>query len=114
MIIVMKRGASSRELAAVVSEIEEQGCRAYISYGEEHITIGVIDNGYLPDWEQIDRMNGVERTSPILQPFKLSGREFHPSDTIVEVSGVTIGGNQVVVMAGPCAVEKRNTSKSLQ
>jgi 3-deoxy-7-phosphoheptulonate synthase len=52
-------------------------------------------------------MDGVERTVPILRPFKLASREFHPQDTVVKVNGVSIGGRQLVVMAGPCAVESR-------
>jgi 3-deoxy-7-phosphoheptulonate synthase len=50
-------------------------------------------------------MSGVERAVPVLQPFKLASREFHPQDTVVKVNGVLIGTNQIVVMAGPCAVE---------
>jgi len=53
-------------------------------------------------------MAGVERTVPLLRPFKLAGREFHPQDTIVAINGVLVGGKQVVVMAGPCAVESRD------
>ncbi len=107
MIIVMKRGASARELAAVVGQMEEQGYRVRISHGEEHTTIGVIGDGHPLEREEIEQMDGVERTVPILQPFKLASREFHPQDTVVVVNGVPIGGKQLVVMAGPCAVENR-------
>jgi len=107
MIVVMKRGASARELAAVVAQVEELGYRVHISHGEEHTTIGVIGDGRPLDREQIEQMDGVERTAPILQPFKLASREFHPPDTVVVVGGVPIGGKRLVVMAGPCAVEGR-------
>jgi 3-deoxy-7-phosphoheptulonate synthase len=52
-------------------------------------------------------MSGVERTVPILRPFKLASRDFHPKDTVIKLNGVSIGGDQVVVIAGPCAVESR-------
>jgi 3-deoxy-7-phosphoheptulonate synthase len=52
-------------------------------------------------------MEGVERVMPVLQPFKLASRDFHPQDTVVPVNGVSVGGKQVIVMAGPCAVEGR-------
>jgi len=107
MIIVMKRDASSGELSKVVSRVEELGYRAHLSHGEERTIIGVIGNGRPLNREHIERMSGVERTLPILRPFKLAGRDFHPQDTIVQVNGVTIGGQEVIVMAGPCAVESR-------
>jgi 3-deoxy-7-phosphoheptulonate synthase len=108
MIIVMKRGASDEALAAVVNRVEGLGYRAHLSEGEERTIIGVIGNGRPLNREQIERMNGVERTLPILQPFKLASRDFHPQDTVVTVSGVAVGGRQLVVMAGPCAVEGRD------
>jgi 3-deoxy-7-phosphoheptulonate synthase len=52
-------------------------------------------------------MDGVERTVPILRPFRLTSREFHPQDTVVPINGIKIGGVQVIVMAGPCAIESR-------
>jgi 3-deoxy-7-phosphoheptulonate synthase len=108
MIIVMKRRASAEELDTVVTRVEELGYRTHLSQGEERTIIGVIGNGRPLNREQIERMSGVERTLPILRPFKLAGRDFHPQDTIVTVNGVSIGGAQLVVMAGPCAVESRD------
>ena len=105
MIVVMKRGATRAQIANVTARIEQLGCRVQISAGEEHTTIGVIGNGRPLDREQIERMDGVERTMPVLRPFKLASRDFHPQDTVVPVNGVTVGGRQLIVMAGPCAVE---------
>ncbi|MCK4473070.1 MAG: 3-deoxy-7-phosphoheptulonate synthase [Anaerolineae bacterium] len=92
----------------VTARIEQLGCRTHLSEGEERTIIGVIGNGRPLDREQIERMAGVERTVPILRPFKLASRQFHPQDTVVTVNGVPIGGRQVVVMAGPCAIESRD------
>jgi len=107
MIVVMKQGATRAQIVNVTARIEQLGCRVQISEGEERTIIGVIGNGRPLDREQIERMDGVERTVPILRPFKLASRDFHPQDTLVPVNGVTIGGRQLIVMAGPCAVESR-------
>jgi 3-deoxy-7-phosphoheptulonate synthase len=108
MIVIMKPGATSAQIANVTARIEQSGCQVHISEGKERTIIGVIGNGRPVDREQFQRMDGVERTVPILRPFKLAGREFHPQDTIVTVNGVQIGGRQLVVMAGPCAIESRD------
>lgn len=105
MMIVMKKGATTSQVANVTARIEQMGCQAHISQGEERTIIGIIGNSRPLDREQIEQMDGVEKTMPILQPFKRASREFHPQDTVVSVNEVTIGGRQLVVMAGPCAVE---------
>jgi 3-deoxy-7-phosphoheptulonate synthase len=107
MIIVMKQGATQAQVTNVTARIEQWGCQAHISEGEERTIIGVIGNGRPLDREPIERMSGVERTVPILRPFKLASREFHPKDTVIDLNGVSIGGQQLTVMAGPCAVESR-------
>jgi len=108
MIVVMKQGATRAQIVNVTARIEQWGCQVQISEGEERTIIGVIGNGRPLDREQIERMDGVERTVPILRPFKLASRDFHPQDTLVPVNRVTIGGRQLIVMAGPCAVESRD------
>jgi 3-deoxy-7-phosphoheptulonate synthase len=105
MIVIMKQGATSAQIANVAARIEQLGCGVHLSEGKERTIIGVLGNGRPLDREQIARMDGVERTVPILRPFKLASRDFHPHDTVVEVNGVSIGGQRLVVMAGPCAVE---------
>jgi 3-deoxy-7-phosphoheptulonate synthase len=108
MIVIMKQGATSVQVANVTARIQQLGCQAHISEGKERTIIGVVGNGRPLDREQIERWDGVERTVPILRPFKLASRDFHPQDTVFTVGGVTIGGRQLVLMAGPCAVESRD------
>lgn len=108
MIIVMKQGATQHQVTNVTARIQQWGCQAHISEGEERTIIGVIGNGRPLDREPIERMSGVERTVPILRPFKLASRDFHPKDTVIDLNGVSIGGEQLIVMAGPCAVENRD------
>ena len=107
MIVIMKQGATWAQIANVTARIEQLGCQVHISEGKERTIIGVIGNGRPLDREQIELMEGVERTVRILRPFKLASRDFHPLDTVFAVNGVQIGGRQLVVMAGPCAVESR-------
>jgi 3-deoxy-7-phosphoheptulonate synthase len=107
MIVVMKFGATRAQIANVTARIEQLGGRAHISEGQERTIIGVIGNGRTIDREQLERMDGVVRIVPVLQPFKLASRDFHPQDTVVPINGVTVGGRRLVVMAGPCAVEGR-------
>ncbi len=105
MIVIMKPGVTTSQMSNVIARIEQMGCQTHISEGEERTIIGIIGNGRPLDREQIQRMAGVDRTVPILRPFKLASRDFHPQDTVVKVNGVAIGGRQLAVMAGPCAVE---------
>jgi 3-deoxy-7-phosphoheptulonate synthase len=107
MIIVMKHQATQNQVSMVVTQIEKRGCKPHISEGQETTIIGVIGDVRLIDREQMELMDGVERVVRILRPYKLVGRDFHPKDTIVKVNGISIGGDQVIVIAGPCAVESR-------
>ena len=105
MIVVMKPGATPAQIVNVTARIEQLGCRAHISEGKERIIIGIIGNVRAIDPEQMERLDGVEKTVSVLQPFKLASRDFHPQDTIVSINGLAFGGKKVIVMAGPCAVE---------
>ncbi len=108
MIIVMKHQATLEEISAVVSQVEARGYRAHLSHGTERTIIGVVGDDRPLENHQFELLPGVEKVVRILQPFKLASRDFHPENTIVRVRGVTIGGKQIVVIAGPCAVESRS------
>lgn len=107
MIIVMKMGASEEEIQDIISRVEGLGYETHLSRGEERTIIGIIGNGRPLDRQLFERLGGVEKTVPILRPFKLASREFHPQDTLISLGNVTIGSKEVVIMAGPCAVESR-------
>ncbi len=105
MIIVMKKDATTSQMDRVVSWIKQMGQQAYISQGEERTVIGIIGDTRSLDHTLISQFDGVENMVPIEKPFKLANREFHPQDTVFNVGGVEIGGERVVSIAGPCAVE---------
>ena len=108
MIVILKQDATRAQMDNVIARIEQMGCGVEMSQGEERTIIGVIGDGRCVDREQIERMAGVEQTVPILRPFKRASRDFHPSDTLVQLNGLSVGGQHLVLMAGPCAVESRD------
>jgi 3-deoxy-7-phosphoheptulonate synthase len=108
MIIIMKGSASLREKTAVISWVEEHECKANIFEGVEHMVIGVIGDGRPLNREQARLMPGVERVVPVLKPFKVASREFKPANTHFPLGDCDIGGDDFVVMAGPCSVESRS------
>ena len=105
MIVVMKVGSSQDEISRVKKRIEVGGLKAHISEGIEHTVIGVLGQVFPELRDALELLPGVDQVIPVSKPYKLASREFHPRDTIVEINGVAIGGNEIVVMAGPCAVE---------
>lgn len=108
MIIVMKHGASAKQIANVVARVESLGYRTHLSTGEERTVIGVIGDDRPISPQQFELLNGVEKTVPILRPFKLASRDMNPRDTVVALNGVKIGAAEIVVIAGPCSVESRS------
>ncbi|MCL4535012.1 MAG: 3-deoxy-7-phosphoheptulonate synthase [Chloroflexi bacterium] len=107
MVIVMKHNATADEITEVVANIESLGYKAHLSRGEERTIIGVIGDERPVEPERFELLPGVERAVRILHPFKLASRDFHPDDTLVRINGVSVGGREVVLMAGPCSVESR-------
>ncbi|HEU5251414.1 MAG TPA: 3-deoxy-7-phosphoheptulonate synthase [Thermoanaerobaculia bacterium] len=110
MIVVMKMQASSVEIEAVIARIKELGFTPHLSRGEERTIIGVVgDDRRVAEAGMFEILPGVAECVRILKPFKLASREFTPQRTVVEVGTGTnaarIGGNKIVIVAGPCAVE---------
>ncbi len=107
MIVVMQRNATAEQIAAVMKKVETQGLRTHLSRGEERTIIGVIGDDRPLDREQFEVLDGVERTVPILKPFKLASREMHPLDSLVPIDGLKVGAQKLAIIAGPCSVESR-------
>ena len=107
MIVVMKADSSEEQLKAVLGKVEKLGFKPHLSRGEKKTIVGVVGNGKMVDQEQFTMLDGVDSVVRIMKPYKLAGREFKKEPTVVEVGKVKVGGDTVVVMAGPCAVESR-------
>lgn len=109
MIVVMKIHAKAKDVASVISRIEADGYKAHLSEGKERTIIGVVGESPTPlRQENYETMEGVEKVVRVSVPYKLASREFHPHDTHVPLNGSHMGGNKVLVIAGPCSVEDRN------
>ncbi|MEK6717472.1 MAG: 3-deoxy-7-phosphoheptulonate synthase [candidate division NC10 bacterium] len=109
MIIVMKGTATEEDLQRVIHTIEELGYQSHVIRGTQRSVIGAVgDERGKARLQSLEAMPGVESVVPILQPFKLASREFKPTRTVVKVRDVEIGGDRVVVMAGPCSVENED------
>jgi 3-deoxy-7-phosphoheptulonate synthase len=108
MMIIMRADATPSQISAVVERVEENGLRAHLSQGEERTIIGAIGDGRPIIKDQFIQMPGVDRIVPISRPYKLASREFSPQNSIFPLDGVQIGGDQVVLIAGPCSVESRS------
>jgi 3-deoxy-7-phosphoheptulonate synthase len=105
MIVVMKTGSTEDQIANVVHHVEELGLNAHTIVGEERTVVAVVGRTYPELMSMLSVHAGVDEVVPISKPYKLSGREVIPEDTVVQVGDVEIGGGRPVVMAGPCSVE---------
>lgn len=104
--IVMRGDASERDIEQVLRRIESLGFRAHLSRGVERTVVGVIGDERQYEAEVFEELTGVERVVRILHPYKLASRDFHPADRVITLpNGARLGGTEVLVMAGPCAVE---------
>ncbi|NPV60943.1 MAG: 3-deoxy-7-phosphoheptulonate synthase [Actinobacteria bacterium] len=107
MIVVMSQDASREQIEAVMRKIEEFGLKTHPIYGVQKTVIGVIGDDKTKVVETMAGYPGVERIIPILKPYKFASRETHPQNTVIEIGGVSVGGEKLAIMAGPCAVESR-------
>lgn len=105
----MSHGATAEQTQQIIDRLRKEGFDIHLSQGEARTIIGVIGaetKTRLPGMA-LEAMPGVEKVVPILHPFKLAGRDFHPEDTVVPVGDIALGGTEIHVIAGPCAVESR-------
>lgn len=108
MIVVMKTEANAKQIADVIARIEGEGYRAHLSEGQERTIIGVLGEALTPKREEnYATMLGVEKVVRVSSSYKLAGRAMNPQDTLVPLNGAKVGGDKVLVIAGPCSVEGR-------
>lgn len=107
MIVVFQKEATEEELQNVVRQLKSIGFTTHVVQGTDRTIIGAVgDKARLMNLSP-EAMPGVEKVIPILAPYKLASREFHPGDTQIKVGKLLIGGPELQIMAGPCAVESR-------
>lgn len=110
MIIVLKPKVTKKQFNHVLERIKALGLKAMVSKGTERTIIGVIGPEDALRVQPLEVIPGVEKVMPVLKPYKLVSREFKPEASLVDLGGgVKIGGKELVIMAGPCSVENRQT-----
>jgi 3-deoxy-7-phosphoheptulonate synthase len=106
MLVVMRRGAPEEAIRRVVAVIEEMGYQAHSMAGRQRTAIGVIGNEGRVDPSRLSALPGVQEIIHVTPPYKQVSREWKPESSVIRLpGGLTIGGDEIVVMAGPCSVE---------
>ena len=113
MIIVMRPDHREEDLLRIVRRLEDTNLRVHISKGEHRTIVGAIGDERVIAEIPMESFPGVEKVLPILKPYKLVSREFKPENTVVNINGLEIGGPQIQVIAGPCAVESREVLEEI-
>jgi 3-deoxy-7-phosphoheptulonate synthase len=110
MIVVMKPGATAAEIGAVIRKAESLGCKTHPIYGDNRTVVALVGDLTRLTRETFDQMDGVLQTMRIQEPYKLLSRTTRPDNTVIDIAEgrVRVGGEAVVVMAGPCSVEGRS------
>jgi 3-deoxy-7-phosphoheptulonate synthase len=111
MVIIMQAGAPEAEVDAVLAAVEKAGFRPWINPGVERKVIALLGAVDAEKAELVDHFSalpGVERVTLISEPYKLASRRSHPESTLIYVGGVTIGGPELAIVAGPCSIESRD------
>lgn len=104
MIIVLKPRTTEENLNRVIKMVETKGLEAHVVRGEEMTIIGCIGDTVRIDPRLFEVDQSVDKVMHVQEPYKLANRAFHPEDTIIDVSGIPVGGGHMAMIAGPCSV----------
>jgi len=107
MVVVMNLAAGPEQIQAVQQRLEQFGFEIHIIRGVNRLVIGAVGDRRMISSLGLEVMPGVEKIVPIMKPYKLVSRESKEQNSLVKVKDVVIGGDDIVVIAGPCAVESR-------
>src|SRR6266540_4964269 len=105
MLIVMDSAASAEDVRRVVETVESLGLQAHAIPGAQRTAIGITGNRGSVETGAFENLPGVAEVIPVSAPYKLVSREAKRENTVVSVGGVPVGGPQIAVIAGPCAIE---------
>jgi 3-deoxy-7-phosphoheptulonate synthase len=107
MLVVMQEGATEAQIQAVIDRMVSLGFTVHRSTGVVHTVLGGVGPADQLDTADFEVLDGVKEAHRIMSPYKLASRHFKPAGTVIKMGEVEVGGDQVVVMAGPCSVESR-------
>lgn len=105
MLIVMKAGAGEKEIEDVLKIVETLGFRAHAMPGASRTAIGVTGNSGSVDPSHFENLPGVAEAIRVTKPYKLTSKDLRPEKSVVKVGNATIGGDELAIIAGPCAIE---------
>jgi 3-deoxy-7-phosphoheptulonate synthase len=105
MLIVMRHGAAASDVAGVVAAVESHGLKAHAIPGAQRVAIGITGNKGALEPAVFESLPGVLEVIRVSHAYKLVSREVKPENSVVDIGGVQVGGHELVVVAGPCAVE---------
>lgn len=108
MVIVMRKDAPQEVIEKITKKMISLGCEVHKVEGTGQTILGLVGDTSKINPSQIEANAHVQKLLIVEHPFKLAGRDFHPNDTIIDVDGVKIGGDNIVVIAGPCSVESED------
>ena len=108
MIVILKNEATEVDKSTVLAWIETQGFQTHISSGAERTIIGIIGDERPLNKEQLERLPGVERVVPILNPYRIASRDFKAEPTTFHIGNHLVGGGEPFIIAGPCSIESRS------
>jgi 3-deoxy-7-phosphoheptulonate synthase len=113
MLVVMQEGAREEQIQKVIDRLVEMGFTVHRSTGVLHTVLGGVGPADSFDPADFEAMEGVKECHRIVSPYKLASRHFKPQGTVIKIKNVEIGGNHVVVMAGPCSVENKEQMEAV-
>ena len=105
MIIIMKPQATEEQIGSLCHDLSRQGMQVQRNAGVDCTVLGVLGDVAKLDPHDFLIQPGVERVMPVSEPFKKANRKFHPTDSVIDCSGVKVGGRKLALFAGPCSVE---------
>lgn len=108
MLVIMDAQARMRETSAVIARLEDLGYHVHLSEGNNQTVLGIVGSGQPLDFAVLEQMPGVARVVPVRKPFKLASRDFKAEDTRFPIANQVVGGQGLIIMAGPCSVESRS------
>ena len=113
MIIVMNQTATKAEIDHVIEKIRQHNFDVHPDVGSNRTVLGIIGDARALDPRDFELLPGVSEVLRVTEPYKLASRSFHPNNTVIDVKSVQIGGDSVIVMAGPCAIESEEQLSEL-
>lgn len=105
MVIIMKPGTSQNEIRKLAAQFEADNLKVGITTGVDCTILGLVGDTSHLDLDKVMLNDHVERVMRVSEPYKKANRKFHPTDTVVDVNGIQVGGDNFTVVAGPCSVE---------